>query len=183
VQTWANVVRERQILTRAQGCGARLSRCGEGLEAGERRDGEGWDGMKRKAPAGQHLPQGSWPGPCGLRVGLVCSHWCQGHAHRHADAGCGLAGVRASLAQRPSVLARDRSAVGGSRIAHAGRLAATPSSIAVLSTAAGRPGPAGRQLLLCTCARWAACQRAAHYQTTLIPLGLAASSHWSGLAA
>jgi hypothetical protein len=176
-------VRERQVLTRARGCGARLSRWGEGLEAGERRDGEGWDGMKRKAPAGQHLPQESWPGPCGLRVGLVCSHWCQGHAHRHADAGCRLAVVRAPLAQRLSVLARDRSAAGGPRIARAGRLAATPSSIAVPSTAAGRPGSASAS---CCCAHartgrpvW----RAAHYQTTLIPLGLAASSHWSGLAA
>jgi hypothetical protein len=100
-----DVVRERQVLTRARGCGARLSRWGEGLEAGERRDGEGWDGMKRKAPAGQHLPQESWPGPCRLRVGLVCSHWCQGHAYRHADAGCGLAVVRAPLVQRLSVLA------------------------------------------------------------------------------
>jgi hypothetical protein len=60
VQTRSDVVRGRQVLTRAICCDARLSRCSEGLDA-ERRDGEGWDGMKRKAPAGQHLPLESWP--------------------------------------------------------------------------------------------------------------------------
>jgi hypothetical protein len=37
-------------------------------------DGEGWDGMKRKAPAGHHLPPRN-PGPCGATVGLICAHW------------------------------------------------------------------------------------------------------------
>jgi hypothetical protein len=35
VQTWADVVRERQVLTRARYCDARLSRCVEGLDASE----------------------------------------------------------------------------------------------------------------------------------------------------
>jgi hypothetical protein len=134
--------------------------------------------MKRKAPAGQHLPQGirdralaEWR--------LICTDRCQAHARRHQRGRFSASRRQCGRSRASSHGDRSQRSADFPRFALDSRRACVRLALPC-TTAGSSRGPASK----CCChgARtWAASQMAAHYQTTLSPLGLVDNSQWGGL--